>query len=136
MRIFRVLYLSSLIMLLAGLGWLIYFFVTPVTEANVERHAKGLCVIGNLTSEANRRFALTPLAPPPLGCDCVLAKLRRQYGGGDATRLTDVTRQLFVSSVRRTLTRQAGGNEAVDRRDLAKIRAFFRDIGRECPARP
>lgn len=136
MRIFRVLYLASLLTVLAGLGWLVYFFMTPISESNVESHAMALCVIGNVVSHVNERFALTPLAAKRLDCACVSAKLRRQYGSAQAARLTDATRLLFVNSVRNTLTRRTNGTTAVERGDFRSIQAFFRTIGRECPAQP
>jgi hypothetical protein len=136
MRIFRVLYSVPLLTVLAGLAWLAYFFMTPISSEIAETRAQTLCVIGNVVSQANEKFALTPLAPKPLDCSCVLAKLRRQFGRAEAARLTDVTRLLFVNSVRNILTRRTNSNEAVDRRDLAKIQAFFGAIGLECPAPP
>jgi hypothetical protein len=136
MWIFRTLYKASLLLILAGLGWLAYFFMTPVTADNVETRASALCVIGNLAAQANEKFALTPLAPKPLDCACVSAKLRRQYGSAEAARLADTTRLLFISSVRNTLTGRAQSTEAVDRRDLQSIQAFFSAITRECPAPP
>lgn len=135
MWIFRTLYKASLLTVLAGLAWLAYFFMSPISPDNVETRAQTLCVIGNLAAQANEKFGLTPLSPKPLDCACVSAKLRRQFGTAEAARLTDATRQLFVNSMRNTLTRRANSNEAVDRRDLAKIQAFFGAIGHECPAR-
>lgn len=135
MWIFRTLYKVSLLLILAGLGWLAYFFMTPISPENVETRASAMCVIGNVAAQANESFALTPLAPKPLDCACVSAKLRRQFGTAEAARLTDATRQLFVNSMRNTLMRRTNSNAEVDRRDLAKIQAFFGAIGRECPAR-
>ena len=135
MWIFRTLYKVSLLLILAGLGWLSYFFMTPISPENVETRASAMCVIGNVAAQANKSFALTPLAPKPLDCACVSAKLRRQFGTAEAARLTDATRQLFVNSMRNTLMRRTNSNAEVDRRDLAKIQAFFGAIGRECPAR-
>jgi hypothetical protein len=136
MWIFQTLYKVSLLLILAGLFWLAYFFMTPVSPDNVESRARALCVIGNLASQANEKFALTPLAPKPLDCACVSAKLRRQYGSAEAARLTDTTRLLFINSVRNTLARRAQSTEAVDWRELKSIQAFFGAITRECPARP
>jgi hypothetical protein len=136
MWIFRTLYKASLLLILAGLGWLAYFFMTPISPDNVETRASALCVIGNVAAQANEKFALTALAPRPLDCACISAKLRRQYGRAEAARLTDATRLLFINSMRSTLTGRANGGVEVDKRDLAAIQAFFSTIGRECPAQP
>jgi hypothetical protein len=136
MRIVRVLYSASLLMLLALSGCIYYIFVTPVTEANSEAQAARLCEIGNAAVQLNQKFALTALAPQRVDCGCVSAKLRRQYEPADATRLTVITRQLFLNSMRRRLTGQSGNAGEISRSDLSKIQQFFTAIREECAAGP
>ena len=136
MRLVRVLYSASLLMLLALSGCIYYIFATPVTEANAEAQAARLCVIGNAAVQLNQTFALTALAPQPVDCGCVSAKLRRQYKPADTARLTGLTRHLFLNSLRSRLTGQSGNSGEIGRSDLLTIQQFFTAIGEECAAGP
>ncbi len=136
MRIVRVLYSTSLLMVLVLFGCIYYVFVTPVTEANAEAQAARLCGIGNAAVQLNQTFALTALAPKPVDCGCVSAKLRRQYEPADAARLTVITRQLFLNSMRSRLTGHEGNAGEISRSDRSKIQQFFTAIREECAAGP
>ena len=136
MRLFRVIYLASLLFVLSVLGFVLYIFLTPVTPENVLSRVNSLCATGDVAVQINEKFSLTSMTPKPLDCACVSVRLVKRFGKENAARLTETTRQLFVNAIRRTLTGWPDTNTALNATDIGAVRDFFEVIATEFKAKP
>lgn len=132
MRLFRTIYKAFLFVTLAGLAYVAFLFMTPVTQANFASRVKSLCTVGNVATQIDRQYKLTGLSQNDADCACLTRKLVETHGKADAVRLTDTTRQLFVNAMRAKLTGSTPSFEGVDRQDLYSIQQFFETAGRAC----
>ncbi len=132
MRLFRTIYKAYLVVALAGLGYIAFLFMTPVTQTNLESRVTSLCIIGNIATQLDRKFKLTGLSHSDADCGCLSGNLMQTHGKSEAARLVDTTRLLFVNAMRAKLTRSTPSFEGIDRNDLYKIQQFFETIRTDC----
>ncbi len=136
MRLFRTIYKAFLFAALAGLGYVAFLFLTPVTQDNLQSRVTSLCTVGNLATQIDRKYKLTGLSQKEANCGCLSGRLLQTHGNAEAARLADATRQLFVNAMRSKLTGSAPSFEGIDRNDLYKIQQFFESVGMTCAVKP
>lgn len=132
MRLFRTIYKAFLFAALAGLGYVAFLFLSPVTQDNLKSRVTSLCTVGNLATQIDRKYKLTGLSQKQADCGCLSRNLMQTHGKPEAARLADTTRQLFVNAMRARLTGSAPSFEGVNRDDLYKIQQFFESVGAGC----
>lgn len=135
MRLFRTIYKAFLLATLAGLGYVAFLFLSPVTQDNLHARVTSLCTVGNLATQMDRKYNLTGLSRQDADCGCLSRNLMQTHGKAEAARLADTTRQLFVNAMRAKLMRSAPSFEGVDRNDLYTIQQFFESVGVACAVR-
>lgn len=132
MRLFRTIYKAFLFAALAGLAYVAFLFMTPVTQSNFVSRVQSLCAVGNIATQIGRKYKLTGLSQNDADCACLSHKLLETHGKAEAVRLADTTRQLFVNAMRAKLMRSTLSFDSVDRNDLYKIQQFFESAGMVC----
>ena len=135
MRLFRVIYSSVLLTILASLAFAAYVFMTPVTQANFDMRVSTMCVASNLAATANNQFGLTNLATPSFNCSCATSRLMAQNGAEGAVRLAEAARELFINAMRSKLTGRAVDRSRFDARDIGKLQSFFSGLENACSNR-